>query len=180
MKSSRIVFRQTWFWGLEFVIWWAFKASLIFSSIVLHLTSYICLEFVIWWAFIASLIFSAIVLHLCCGKKLCGSMFCQRRLYCLKVTPTPATLLLEILPSRTNFCTAWILIMGSYQVEEDQQQRNISCDVIIRRKGVNHRLFYYFLSGIIRLHSRKALWLKFTVWLWQWTTWYLKFYLHEF
>ena len=25
---------------------------------------------------------------------------------------------------------------------------------------VNHRLFYYFLSGIIRLHSRKALWFK--------------------
>ena len=48
------------------------------------------------------------------------------------------------------------------------------------RQGVNHRLFYYFLSGIIRLHSRKALWSNSTIWLWQWTTWYLKFYLHEF
>ena len=28
-----------------------------------------------------------------------------RRLYCLKVTPNPPTLLLEILPSHTNFCT---------------------------------------------------------------------------
>ena len=69
------------------------------------------------------------------GEKV-GSLFCQGRLYCLKVTPTRATLLLKILPSHTIFCTGWILIMNSYETAEEQQSKeNISGDVIASRQG---------------------------------------------